>query len=195
MAVSPIGEAAARYRLRRAKIIDNTDQLAQAIRKDLGLPRERRQWSDHPALYNKLQSEAVMRVEQLREQTVAELRAAKADTRRLLYRVQTGPEGGINRTMQMMNHRQALEFALNLPMGEPGLSMAMERMRAATVVGDEQTMAALCLLAGERANGQRGTAWDRIPATWEQHTASTHTRERLAELREARRRPGPARQP
>jgi hypothetical protein len=85
----------------------------------------------------------------------------------------------------MMNHRQALEYAMNLPMGEPGWNMAQERMRAAALVGDEQTMAALSLLAEERANGQRGTAWDRIPAMWEQHTANKYTRERLAELREA----------
>lgn len=185
MSVSPIHEAAARYRHRRAKILADADQAAQAIRRDYGLPRDRRQWADHPGLYNKLQGEAVLKLEQAREQGVAELRAAKADTRRSLYRVQTGPEGGINRTMHMMDHRQAREYALNLPMGEPGWHMAQERMRAAALVGDEPAMAALSLLAEERANGQRGTVWDRIPLQWEQATASKHTRERLAELREA----------
>jgi hypothetical protein len=185
MSVSPITEAAARYRHRHAKILADADQLAEAIRRDYGLPRDRRQWDDHPGLYNKLQGEVVMRLEQAREQGVAELRAAKADTRRSLYRVQTGPEGGINRTMHMMDHRQAREFALNLPMGEAGWNMAQERMRAAVLVGDEPAMAALSLLAEERAGGQRGTVWDRIPAQWEQATGNKYTRERLAELREA----------
>jgi hypothetical protein len=185
MSVSPISEAAARYRHRRAKILADADEAAQLIRRDFGLPRERRQWTDHPALYNRLNSEAVMRLEQAREQGVAELREARAEARRLLYRVQTGPEGGINRTMALMNYRQAREFALSLPLGEPGLHMAKDRMRMAVVTGDEQAMAALSLLAEERANGQRGTAWDRITQQWEQATASKYTRERLAELREA----------
>jgi hypothetical protein len=72
-----------------------------------------------------------------------------------------------------------------LPLGEPGFHMAMERMRMAALTGDEQEMAALSLLAEERANGQRGTPWDRVPAIWEQHTANKYTREGLAELREA----------
>jgi hypothetical protein len=185
MAVSPIGEAAARYRHRRAKILADADQAAQTIRQDLGLPRDRRQWADHPALYNRVNSEAVMLLEQAREQTVAELRAARADTRRSLYRVQDGPEGGINRTMALMNYRQAREYAMALPLGEPGFHMAMERMRMAALTGDEQEMAALSLLAEERTNGQRGTAWDRIPAMWEQHTANKFTRAGLGELREA----------
>jgi hypothetical protein len=185
MAVSPIASAVASYRHRRAKILADADQAAQMIRQDYGLPRDRRQWSDHAGLYNKLQGEVVMRVERTREQAVAELRAARAETRRSLYRVQTGPEGGINRTMHMMDHRQAREYALNLPLGEAGWNMAQERMRAAVLVGDEPAMAALSLLAEERANGQRGTVWDRIPQQWEQATASKYTRERLAELREA----------
>lgn len=126
-----------------------------------------------------------MLLERAREQTVAKLRSAKADTRRNLHRVRTGPEGSANRTMQMMNHRQALEYALNLPMGEVGLSMAQERMRAAALVGDEQTMSALCLLAEERANGQRGTVWDRFSLQWEQATDNKFTRQWLADLREA----------
>jgi hypothetical protein len=185
MSVSPITEAAARYRHRRAKILDDAARAAQAIRQDYGLPRDRRQWADHPALYNRLNSEVVMKLEQAREQGVAELAAAKADTRRSLYQVRTGPEGGINRTMALMNYRQALEHALALPLGEPGWRMAQERMRMAVVTGDEQAMAALSLLAEERTDGQRGTMWDRIPQQWEQATASKHTRERLAELREA----------
>jgi hypothetical protein len=183
--VSPIAEAAARIRLRRAKVLDDADRAAQTIRQDLGLPRDRRQWADHPALYNRLQSEVVMKLEGLREQGVADLRAAKAEARRRVYRVQVGPEGGVNRTMALMNYRQAREFAMALPFGETGLSMAQERMRMAALTGDEQEMAALSLLAEERANGQRGTAWDCIPAMWEQHTASKYTREGLAELREA----------
>jgi hypothetical protein len=185
MAISPIAEAAARYRHRRAKILDDADQAAQTIRQDLGLPRDRRQWADHPALYNRLQSEVVMKLEGLREQGVADLRAARAEARRSVFRVQVGPEGGVNRTMALMNYRQAREFAMALPLGEPGFHMAMERMRMAALTGDEQEMAALSLLAAERANGQRGTAWDRIPAIWEQNTANKYTREGLAELREA----------
>ncbi|MFL6294918.1 MAG: hypothetical protein ACJ75M_03545 [Actinomycetes bacterium] len=57
MSLSPITEAAARYRLRRAKILDDAAEAAQAIRQDYGLPRDRRQWDDHPALYNRLNSE------------------------------------------------------------------------------------------------------------------------------------------
>lgn len=185
MSVSPIGEAVTRYRRRRARILADADEAAQLIRRDFGLPRDRRQWADHPALYNKIQSQVVMKLEQIREQAVAELRVARQDTRQSVYRVQTGPEGGINRTMALMNYRQAREYALALPMGESGWHMAQERMRMAVVTGDEQVMAALSLLAEERANGQRGTVWDRIPQQWEQHTANKYTRERLAELREA----------
>jgi hypothetical protein len=185
MATSPISQAAANHRLRRAKILVDADQAAQAIRRDLGMPRDRRQWHDHPALYNRLQSEVVMKLEGLREQGVAELRAAKAATRSDLHRVQVGPEGGINRTMALMNARQAREFAMSLPLGEPGFHMAMQRMRAAALTGDEQEMAALTLLAEERSDGQRGTVWDRIPQQWEQATADRFTRERLASLREA----------
>jgi hypothetical protein len=182
---NPIAEAATRYRLRRARLLDDADQAAQTIRQDLGLPRDRRQWADHAALYNRVQGEVVLKLEQLREQGVADLRAAKAESRRLLYRVQTGPEGGVNRTMALMNYRQAREYAMALPLGEPGFHMAMERMRMAALTGDEQEMAALSLLAEERANGQRGTAWDKVPALWEQHTANKYTREGLRELREA----------
>jgi hypothetical protein len=185
MAVSPIASAVASYRHRRAKILADADQAAQMIRQDLGLPRDRRQWSDHAALYNRLQGEVVMKLEGLREQGVADLRAARAEARRSVFRVQVGPEGGVNRTMALMNYRQAREFAMALPLGEPGFHMAMERMRMAALTGDEQEMAALSLLAAERANGQRGTAWDRIPAIWEQNTANKYTREGLAELREA----------
>lgn len=185
MAVSPIGEAVALHRHRRAKIVADAEQAGLTLRQDLGLPRDRRQWADHPALYNRVNSQAVMALERNREQTVAQLRTARTDTRRNLYKVRTGPEGSTNRTMQMMNHRQALEYALSLPMGEPGFHMAMERMRAAALVGDEQTMGALCLLAEERANGQRGTAWDRLPSMWEQATDNKFTRQWLADLREA----------
>jgi hypothetical protein len=185
MATSPISQAAANHRLRRAQLLDNADQAAQNIRRDLGLPRDRRQWADHQAFYNRLQGEVVLKLEGLREQGIAEMHAAKAATRSDLYRVQTGPEGGINRTMALMNYRQAREYAMALPLGETGFSMAMQKMRAAVLTGDEQEMAALSLLAEERTDGQRGTAWDRIPAMWEQHTADRFTRERLASLREA----------
>lgn len=50
MAVSPIGEAVALHRHRRAKIVADAEQAAQTLRRDLGLPRDRRQWADHPAL-------------------------------------------------------------------------------------------------------------------------------------------------
>lgn len=70
-------------------------------------------------------------------------------------------------------------------MGEPGVHMAMERMRMAVLCGDEPAMAALSLLAEERANDQRGTVWDHVPQMWEQATANRFTREALAELREA----------
>ena len=163
MAVSLIAQAAANYRLRRAQILDTADQAAQTLRRDLGLPRDKRQWSDHPGLYNKLQGEVVLKLEQLREQGVADLRAARAETRHQLYKVQDGPEGGINRALAMLNYRQALEHALALPLGEPGWRMAQERMRAAVLTGDEQSMAALSLLAEERADGQRGACGTASP--------------------------------
>lgn len=182
---SPIAEAAARYWAVHNRIMAERDDAMGQIRRDYGLPRDRRKWSDHPGMWNNLNSEVVTKLEQARTRAVGELRAAREETRRSLYRVQTGPEGGINRTMSQMDARQAREFALSLPMGEPGVHMAMERMRMAVVTGDEPAMAALTLLAEERANGQRGTVWDRIPQTWEQTTGNRFTRERLAELREA----------
>ena len=186
MAVSPIAEAVALHRHRRAKIVADAEQAALTLRQDLGMPRGQRQWNDHPGKYNQVNSQAVMLLERNREQTVAQLRAARADTRKSLYRVRTGgPEGSTSRTMHLMDLRQAREYAMNLPLGEPGFHMAMERMRAAALVGDEPAMAALSLLAEERTDGQRGTAWDRIPAMWEQHTDNKFTRQWLADLREA----------
>jgi hypothetical protein len=184
MPTSPITEAAARYRAVHAKVLADANEAAQAIRRDYGLPPDRRQWHDHPALWNRLQTDAVNQLERAREQAVAELRAAREDARRWLYRVRTGSEGGINRTMAEMDYRQAREYAVALPLGEPGLHMAMERMRMAVVTGDEPAMAALSLLAEERAGGQRGTVWDRIPEQWEQATGNKFTRELLANLRE-----------
>ena len=184
MATSPIQQAAATYRAAHAKIDADANEAAELIRRDLGLPRDRRQWHDHPQLWNQLQSDAVTRLEQAREQAVADLHAARQETRRNLYGVKHGPEGGINRIMSEVNYRQAREFALNLPLGEPGLHMAMERARMAVVTGDEPMLAALSLLAEERADGQRGTVWDRIPAMWEQNTGNDYTRAKLGELRE-----------
>lgn len=182
---SPISEAAARFRAAHAKVLADANEAAQAIREDFGRPRDQRKWSDHPRLWNQLQTDAVVRLERAREQAVAELRAAREDTRRWLYRVPVDHAAHSNRQLAEVNYRQAREYALALPLGEPGLHMAMERMRMAVVTGDEPAMAALSLLAEERANGQRGTAWDRIPEQWEQATSNRLTRERLAELREA----------
>jgi hypothetical protein len=182
---SPIAEAAARYRAIHARVITQANEAAEAIRRDLGLPRDRRKWSDHPGLWNDLNTQVVTRLEQARTQAVADLRAARDDTRRRLYAIRTGPEGGINRTMAEMDYRQAREYALALPLGETGFHMAMERMRLAVLTGDEPAMAALSLLAEERTDGQRGTAWDHIPQMWEQATANRFTQEALAELREA----------
>jgi hypothetical protein len=185
MPTSPIAEAAARYRAIHTKVLADANEAAQAIRQDLGRPRDRRKWSDHPALWNGLNTEVVTRLERAREQAVGELRAARADTRRSLYRIPVDHAAHSNRQLAEVNYRQAREYALALPLGEPGLHMAMERMRMAVTTGDEPAMAALSLLAEERAAGQRGTAWDRIPEQWEQATANRFTRERLAELREA----------
>jgi hypothetical protein len=185
MATSPITEAAARYRSTHAKVLADANEAAQAIRQDLGLPRDRRRWQDHPALWNNLNTEVVTRLERAREAAVAELRAARAETRRSLYRIPVDRAAGLNRSVAEMDYRQAREYALSLPLGEPGLHMAQQRMAMAVVTGDEPAMAALSLLAEERANGQRGTVWDRIPEQWEQATASKFTRAYLAELREA----------
>jgi hypothetical protein len=46
---TPITEAAARYQAIRTKLLADASQAATAIRQDLGLPRDRRKWADHPA--------------------------------------------------------------------------------------------------------------------------------------------------
>lgn len=181
---SPIQEVAARYRATRARLLADASQAAEAIRRDYGQPRDRRQWQDHPALWNQLHTDVVNRLNQARQETLNALAVAKADTRRSLFRVPVDTSAGLNHRLAEMSYRQAREFILNLPLGELGVSMALERMTLAEVVGDEPTMAALTLLAQERG-GQGGTVWDSIPQRWAAASSSNHTRERLAELQEA----------
>jgi hypothetical protein len=181
---SPIQETAASYRARRAKVLADAGKAAEAIRRDYGQRRDRRQWQDHPGLWNQLNTDVVNKLNQARQQTLDALTAAKADTRRSLFRVPVDASAGLNHRLAEMSYRQAREFILNLPLGEMGVRMAMERMAMAEVVGDEPTMAALTLLAQERG-GQGGTVWDRIPERWAAASSSKHTRERLAELQQA----------
>jgi hypothetical protein len=185
MPTSPIQEAVARYQATRARISAEANEAADVIRRDYGMPRDRRRWSDYPGMWNNLNTQVVTRLEQARTRLVDELRAARQETRRNLYRVQTGPEGGLNRTMAEVSYRQAREFALALPLGETGVHMAMERARLAALVGDEPMLAALSLLAEERGDPTRTTVWDQIPQMWEESTGNKFTRAKLAELRES----------
>ena len=180
---SPITEAAARYRATRAKLLADANQAAEAIRRDLGQPRDRRQWTDHPRLWNQLNTEVVTRLERARQEAVDALAAAKQEARRNLFRIPVDRAAGMNRTMAEVSYRQAREFATALPLGEVGVSMAMAKMRMAALVGDEAEMAALTLVALERG-GRGGTVWDRIPTMWAEASSSKYTRERLEELAE-----------
>jgi hypothetical protein len=180
---TPITEAAASYRAFRTKLLADADQAATAIRRDLGLPRDRRRWHDHPGLWNQLNTEVVNRLDRARRDALAGLAEAKAETRRALYRVPVDRNAQLNRTMAEVSYRQAREYAMALPLGEVGVKMAMERMAMAEVVGDEAMMAALALLAEERG-GEGGTVWERIPQRWAAASSSKYTRERLAELAE-----------
>jgi len=178
---SPIQDAAARYRATRARVLADAAQAAEAIRRDLGQPRDRRKWQDHPGLWNQLRTDVVNRLNTERQRARDDLAAAKAEARRWLYRVPVDHAAGLNRTMAEMSYRQAREYVLALPLGEMGVRMAMERMALAEMTGDEATMAALTMLAEERG-GQGGTVWDTIPQRWAAATMSKHTRERLEEL-------------
>jgi hypothetical protein len=183
MMPSPIQDAAARYRATRARVLADAAQAAEAIRRDLGQPRDRRKWQDHPGLWNGLRTDVVNRLNTERQRALNDLAAAKAEARRWLYRVPVDHAAGLNRTMAEVSYRQAREFASSIPLGEVGVSIAMTKMRMAALVGDEAEMAALTLLAEERGGGG-GTVWDRVPALWAEATTSKHTRERLGELRE-----------
>jgi hypothetical protein len=179
----PIADAVARFEATRLQLKARAQTQAEAIRRDYGLPRERRQWADHPGLWNRLNSDLVNAMEAARQRFVDELAAARHETRRQLYRVPVDHNAGVNRTLAELNYRQAREMALSLPLGETGLSMALERMEAAVLVGDEAGMAALTLVAEARDTDGR-TAWARIPRMWEQASGNRYTQERLAELRQ-----------
>src|SRR5215203_7126128 len=97
--VSLIQDAAAHYRATRARLLAEANQAAEAIRRDLGTPRDRRKWQDHPRLWNQLNTEVVNRLNQERQRALDELAAAKAETRRNLYRVPVSHDAGLNRTM------------------------------------------------------------------------------------------------
>jgi hypothetical protein len=182
---SPIAEAAARYRVVHARTLAEANEAADLIRRDYGMPRDRRQWTDHPRLWNDLNTQVVTRLEQARTKAVAELRAAREESRRWLYRIPVSHDAGLNRTMAEASYRAAREAALALPLGEVGLGMALERARMAATVGDEPMLAALSLLAEERTQGQRGSAWDRISEMWAQSSSNKFTKQRLDELQEA----------
>jgi hypothetical protein len=164
----PIADAVARFEARRLQLKARAQTQGEAIRRDYGLPRERRQWADHPGLWNRLNTDLVNAMESARQQFVDELAAARHETRRQLYRVPVDWNAGVNHTLAELNYRQAREMALSLPLGETGLSMAMERMEAAVLVGDEGGMAALCLVAEQRDRDGR-TAWARIPGCGSRH--------------------------
>ena len=109
---SPIAEAAARYRVVHARTLAEANEAADLIRRDYGMPRDRRQWTDHPRLWNDLNTQVVTRLEQARTKAVAELRAAREESRRWLYRIPVSHDAGLNR-----DHGRSL-----LPGGQGGCS-------------------------------------------------------------------------
>jgi hypothetical protein len=159
------------------------DADVQMLREDRALPRGEREFRDHVKKIRDIEYATQSRDLTAWQQMRAALRGHRELAVRRAYRNHVDPTATQPRSMVEMERRHALMSVLDrLPPGAEARDRAHELMQYAAVMGDENMMRMLSLVAeqrmqqlGESANDDQG--WNRIHQMWADN--STHARKLL----------------